>query len=396
MKLALPSWLRRRAIAPEAPDTAVTSVETPPEAPDAAVTPAGTPPEAPDTAVAPVETPAETPLEAQGSTVPVARKGRRGRWLLAIALVVTAIAWGVSFYWSREPGVLSVVAETPEGERAAVGYSTVHTLIDVIDWLLEKPGGYLSNDVAPPAVWLDNMPSFELGVLTQCRDLARALRNYHSRSQSQSIEDEDLAAAESALSTDRESWLFPMAEVRYREAARSLRRYEARLTEANLADAQFHARADNFNEWLAVVELRLDSLSQRLSASAGQTRLDTDPGGAPSAEASREAAGDGIVKTPWLEVDDVFYEARGSAWALLLFLRAAQFDFERTLENQDAVVRLRQIIRELEEGLAPVRSPIILNGQGFSMLPNHSLVLASYLARAHSGVADLRSLLEQG
>jgi hypothetical protein len=39
---------------------------------------------------------------------------------------------------------------------------------------------------------------------------------------------------------------------------------------------------------------------------------------------------------------------------------------------------------------------MILNGQGFGMFPNHSLVLASYLSRAHSAVIDLRELLERG
>jgi hypothetical protein len=319
----------------------------------------------------------------------------RRRWIYAAAALVLAVAWGVSFYWSREPAPLWVVAETPTGERTVVGYSTVHTLIDVVDWLVEKPGGYLSNDVMPPGVWLDNMPSFELGVLTQCRDLARVLRNYHSRSQSQSIEDADLAVAEPALNTDNQSWLFPAAEARYREAVEALQRYEARLT-ADPADAQFYARADNLREWLAVVELRLGSLSQRLSASVGQVRVNTDLGGAPTGAATREVNGDVIVKTPWLEIDEVFYEARGTAWAVLLFLRAAQFDFERTLEDKNAVVSLRQVIRELEEGLRPIRSPMILNGQGFGMFPNHSLVLASYLSRAHSAVADLRRLLEQG
>jgi hypothetical protein len=271
----------------------------------------------------------------------------------------------------------------------------VHTLIDVVDWLLEKPGGYLSNDVMPPGVWLDNMPSFERGVLTQSRDLARVLRNYHSRSQSQSIEDADLALAEQALSIDNESWLFPPAETRYREALEALQSFETRLT-ADPAGAQFYGRADNLREWLSVVELRLGSLSQRLSASVGQVRVNTDLGGAPTGAATSEATGDVIVKTPWLEIDEVFYEGRGTAWAVLLFLRAAQFDFERTLEDKNAVVSLRQIIRELEEGLRPVRSPMILNGQGFGLFPNHSLVLASYLSRAHSAVADLRRLLEQG
>jgi hypothetical protein len=339
-------------------------------------------------------TPSAQP-DAASSGAPLPPGPRRWPWISAVGVLLLALLWGVSFYWSREPAPIWVVAETPTGERTVVGYSTVHTLIDVVDWLLEKPGGFLSNDVMPPGVWLDNMPSFELGVLTQCRDLARVLRNYHSRSQSQSIEDIDLAVAEPALNTDNQSWLFPAAEARYREAVEALQSYEARLT-ADPAEAQFYARADNLREWLAVVELRLGSLSQRLSASVGQVRVNTDLGGAPTGAATREVNGDVIVKTPWLEIDEVFYEARGTAWAVLLFLRAAQFDFERTLEDKNAVVSLRQVIRELEEGLRPIRSPMILNGQGFGMFPNHSLVLASYLSRAHSAVADLRRLLEQG
>jgi hypothetical protein len=353
MKLSLPSWLRRRP------------------------------------------GPAEPGAVASAEPVPPSSR-RRWWWAGGIAAPILALAWGISFYWSREPSVLWVVAETATGERTVVGYSTVDTLIAVVEWLLDKPGGYLTNDMTPPGVWLDNMPSFELGVLTQCRDLARVLRNNYSRSQSQSIEDDDLAIAEPALNTDSESWLLPPAEIKYREAAQALARFRARLTDANAADAQFFARADNLREWLAVVELRLGSLSQRLSASVGQVRVNTDLGGAPSGEAAREAPSDVIVKTPWFEIDEVFFEARGTAWALLLFLRAAQFDFERTLEDKNAVVSLRQIIRELEEGLAPIRSPVILNGQGFGLFPNHSLVLASYLSRAHTAVADLRSLLEQG
>src|SRR3989337_1335934 len=105
MKLTLPSWLRRRGQSP--PDPGVTAQ--------------------------PFPTPTEAP------------RPRRRLWpWLTGAAVLVALAWGVSFYWSREPAVIWVVAETPSGERTVVGYSTVHTLIDAVDWMLEKPGGYLS------------------------------------------------------------------------------------------------------------------------------------------------------------------------------------------------------------------------------------------------------------
>ncbi len=103
-----------------------------------------------------------------------------------------------------------------------------------------------------------------------------------------------------------------------------------------------------------------------------------------------------MVKTPWMEVDDVFYEARGSAWALLHFLRAVEQDFEPVLEKKNALVSLRQIIRELEATQEPVWSPVILNGTGFGFMANHSLVMASYISRANAAVIDLRNLLSQG
>lgn len=40
--------------------------------------------------------------------------------------------------------------------------------------LLNKRGGYLSNDIMPPWVFLDNVPNWEFGVLAQVRDLTRA------------------------------------------------------------------------------------------------------------------------------------------------------------------------------------------------------------------------------
>jgi len=102
------------------------------------------------------------------------------------------------------------------------------------------------------------------------------------------------------------------------------------------------------------------------------------------------------VKTPWLEIDDVFYEARGTAWALAHLLKAIDTDFADVLEKKNARVSLRQIIRELEATQAWVGSPIILNGSGFGLFANHSLVMASYISRANAAIIDLRELLSQG
>ena len=102
------------------------------------------------------------------------------------------------------------------------------------------------------------------------------------------------------------------------------------------------------------------------------------------------------MKTPWTEIDDVFYEARGSAWALIHFLKAMEVDFADVLRKKNALVSVKQIVRELEATQESVWAPVILNGSGFGFTANHSLVMASYIARANAAIIDLRALLAQG
>ncbi len=319
---------------------------------------------------------------------------RPGPFSLVIA-IAALLLMGLSWYWSREPAIFWVDFEQ-DGHAAVTGYATTHALIGVADTLLNKPGGYLSNDIFVPGVYLDNIPNWEFGVLVQMRDLSRVLRNDYSRSQSQSREDEDLSRAEPLFNFDNESWILPATEKEYRKAVELITKYQSRLTNSADPNTQFYARADNLREWLIVVEKRLGSLSQRLSASVGQARLNTDLAGDPAADRATPQPDVIMVKTPWTQIDDVFFEARGTAWALVHFLRAAEYDFRDVLAKKNATVSLRQIIRELEASLEPLRSPVVLNGTGYAFFANHSLVMASYLSRANSAVINLRELLDQG
>ena len=64
--------------------------------------------------------------------------------------------------------------------------------------------------------------------------------------------------------------------------------------------------------------------------------------------------------------------------------------------EKNATVSLQQIIRELEATQQTVWSPMILNGSGFGLLANHSLVMANYISRANAALIDLTELLSQG
>ena len=324
-----------------------------------------------------------------------------GKILLLAFGIYALICMVLGWYWSREPDMFPVEenaqAMVPDlAQRPITGAVTTATAIKVARVLLDKPGGYLSNDIMPPGVLLDNIPSWEYGVLTQQRDLVRTLRDSFSRSQSQSTEDPDLALADPRFSFTADSWMLPSSESMYREGIERLESYLSRLIDPANPDAQFYSRADNLRIWLEVVSTRMGSLSQRLSASVGQVRLNTDLAGDAEASQSTERGSELQVKTPWLEIDNVFYEARGATWALIHYLRAMQVDFADVLQKKNALVSLQQIVRELEQSQEPVFSPIILNGTGFGLVANHSLAMASYISRANAGLIDLQELLSRG
>lgn len=324
-----------------------------------------------------------------------------GRWVLLAIAVYLLVTIPLGVYWSLtpdhfDPADRAAHYAAEDGGAVVTGSVTTATLMGVAETLLEKPGGYLHNDRFPPGIWLDNMPSWEYGALVQVRDLARAMREVLSRSQSQSTEDTDLALAEPRFHFDSNSWVLPSSESEYRQALKYTRNYFRRLSDVNSPDAQFYARADNLRYWLSTVNTRLGSLSQRLSASVGQRRINTDLAGEAGASQSTATPSEVIVKTPWMEIDDVFYEARGTTWALIHFLRAVEVDFAEVLEKKNARVSLQQIIRELEGAQEPLWSPLVLNGTGFGLFANHSLVMASYISRANAAIIDLQNLLVQG
>ncbi len=312
-----------------------------------------------------------------------------GITVAVILLIMCLISW----YWSREPDLIDLPTAS---EAPVVGVATASMLIKSVDVLLDKPGGYLSNDKMPPSVFLDNMPNWEFGVLQQVRDLAKALRNDFSRSQTQSLADKDLEEAEPKFNVNSFAWLFPSAEGEYKDGREGLQNYLDSLQDTSKQNAQFYARADNLNEWLSLVEKRLGSLSQRLSAAKPQVRVNTDLAGDKNAEQSTQASPQVVTKTSWFEIDDNFFEARGTAWALIHYLRAAEIDFREVLIDKNALVSLQQIIRELEATQQPIRSLMILNGSGLGMFANHSLVMSSYITRANAAISDLRTLLADG
>ena len=310
----------------------------------------------------------------------------------------------VGVYWSLDVDSIDIhhevtVAATADNVAPVVGYTTTTTLIKVASSILDKPGGYLSNDALPPSVFLDNMPAWEFGVLEMVRDMALVLRKDFSRSQSQSLENAHVKQAQPKFNIDNKSWAMPSAESEYRKAINSLHKYRDALVglSKNKDDsAQFYARADNLTSYLDEIQKRLGSYSQRLSASVGKDKINTDLAGDSEAKQSTYEGSHSQLRTSWWKLDDVFYESRGAAWALMHFLKAIEIDFDSVLKNKNATISLQQIIRELEASQQTLWSPMVLNGDGFGVLANHSLVMANYISRANAALIDLNELLRKG
>lgn len=322
------------------------------------------------------------------------------RAVAALVVVYVVLVLAFMWWWSYEPEQFDVVASAQQRAGGhppplVTGVVTTSTLMGCAETLLNKRGGYISNDKFPPGLFMDNVPNWEFGVITATRDLSRELRNRFSRSQSQSEEDVDLKEADPLFSSPNDRWLLPSSEGQYQKAIDHVEGYLVRLSKNDPNGAQFYARADSLADYLDMVSSRLGSLSQRLSASVGQLRLEGDAPVDPSADPNTKGPGR-MVQTPWSQIDDVFYESRGYTWALLEQLKAIQVDFAPILERKNAVVSVKQIIRELEESQKPVRSPMILNGSPFGFFANHSLVMANYVSRANAAVIDLKALLDRG
>ena len=321
---------------------------------------------------------------------------------VALGALVVYSAWGM--YISQMPAHIDPLASAREHVGVDVtrdnlppsGAVFTSTVIELIDNMLEKNGGFISNDLIVKLNAYDNMPNIELGMVYMIRDAMDLLRSDFSRSQSQSKEDPDLKTAQPNMNIDSTSFMFPAAEGSYQDAQDKLNSYLTRMVDPNHPETQFYSRADNLSKYLDKVSQRLGSLSHALVENVGQERFNTELSGDASARETTSTSTSELRKSAYFKIDDNFYEARGSMYALIALFKAIRIDFYEVLEDKNALASIDQIIREMEETQKKVWSPMIMNGSGFGFFANHSLSMASYIGRANAAVIDLRNLLDRG
>ncbi|MEZ8295948.1 DUF2333 family protein [Vibrio splendidus] len=290
-----------------------------------------------------------------------------------------------------------MMAAYPKDAEYVVGDATTAAVIHVLDTLLNKPGGYLSNDILSKiGVW-DNMPSFELGAIYMTRDLFRTIREDFSRSQSQSVENPILKKKQPDIDYRHNSFMLPRTESTLRSAMEGMIQYREGISDVNVPLAQFHTRAESLADYLSTVAKRMGSYNQQLAANSGQRRVDTNLANDPDAQQSTPTPAELTDKNGFFQVDNVWHETRGATYAAVHFLRAIEVDYAVTLKKKGATISIRQIIRELESTQESYWStPFVFNGSGRGWVPNHSDTLSASLGRANSALLDIVRLLKDG
>jgi hypothetical protein len=303
---------------------------------------------------------------------------RRGLWLGALIVLVLVLA----VYYPVGMALVHEVDDDPQfsfaesalpanGSRAvAVAAALIRRETQEHRWVANDPW-FL------PGAALDNMPNFQMGIIGALARFSFELTDQLGRTRGSSQTDPDLQEAAGQLQYQGTVWVIDFAtswapttpsEKRYLAAARSLERYNVRLSEGQ---AVFDRRSDNLLSTLDRIALDLGAssaaLDQHIAENAG-------------AFLDRKA-------------DDLFYGVIGQTNAYYLVLRELRRDFDKLIVERDLDVAWTQMLTSLEEAAA--LSPfVVVNGRPDSNLqPSHLAAQGFYVLRARTQLREITNIL---
>ena len=222
-----------------------------------------------------------------------------------------------------------------------------------------------------PAYVLDNMPNFQIGVITAVKDIAGTLRYFKNNTEAQN---KDIAEAYKLLNYPPNVWIMsrkgkfnlaPSSNSQYRKAGNELRKF--------MRDGIYKPESD---------DLRL--LLKKISGKLQKLTLDGE-------SYQRENL------SKWYDgkADDIFYNHKGYAFALWQISKVLCRDYKEIIVENDLYedwVRMSSSLQKAAE-FSPL---IIRNGKTDSTFtPNHILVQNYYLLRAISAAEKIRGNLSE-
>jgi hypothetical protein len=229
-----------------------------------------------------------------------------------------------------------------------------------------------------PGAVLDNMPNYQIGIVTALRRFAQEMTDQIGRARGSSQADPDLETARSRLNYDPTVWVVDFSvsvvgvttssERQYRSAGDALLSYNRRLA---AGQAVFDRRADN-------LLITLDRIAKDL--------------GSASAIIEREVqSGSGLLLD--FQADDIFYRTKGQLYAYALILRELGADFESVIRERNLASVWAEMLGNLERA-AQLQPWVVLNGAPDSqLLPSHLAAQGLFLLRARTQLGEIADIL---
>lgn len=267
----------------------------------------------------------------------------------------------------------------PAGTTPPGGSQAVAMAAALIDREVDQNRWVANDPFFLPGSMLDNMPHYQLGMISALGRFAFELTDLLGRTRGSSQTDPDLQEAAGLLQYSGTKWVFDFstslmptaaAEAQYRKARKALLAYNRRLADGK---AVFERRADNLMGTLDRIALELGSASAALDKHIHES-------------------GGGFID--W-HADDIFYTVKGQAYAYTMLLRALKQDFAGLSRENEIAPAWDAMLDSLDKA-ATLRPWVVVNGAPDSQfLPSHLASMGFYVLRARTQIREIVSILQR-
>jgi hypothetical protein len=267
----------------------------------------------------------------------------------------------------------------PSGDNAAKtgGSQAVAVMAALIDREVNENSWVANDPFFQPGVMLDNMPSYQTGVMSALARFSFEMTDQVGRTRGSSEADPDLQKAAGLLQYPADVWLWnpsvslaPRAssESQYRSARKALIVYNNRLSTGN---ATFERRADNL---MATIE--------RISSDLGSQSALLD-------KEVHDHSGDFIDTN----ADNVFYNTKGKLYGYYMILKGLGEDFAPIIKEKNLTSNWNQMLATFREA-AELDPLIVVNGSpDATFQPSHLASQGFYLLRARTQAREVSNVL---
>lgn len=229
-----------------------------------------------------------------------------------------------------------------------------------------------------PSYFLDNMPSYQLGMISAISNIANGMAQKIDKRIDQG-EKTNLQAAAELLRYPGTIWMFspqsslvpvPSANNQYRKARKNLINYNKEIA---LGHDVFYKSPSDLSYFLTRVNKDLTKSSIILETQIRENNHDFFDS----------------------KADEVFYYNQGKVYAYYLLLKALGSDYKDIIVNNNLYKDWTQMLKALEEG-SLLEPTIVRNGPLDSLLsPNHLGSLDLYTIKAQNKIKKITSKLDK-